>query len=86
MYLDDTLCATAGEEKAAEASQLVQCTLLGARFVTHPTKSIWGPTQRLMWLGFMIDLSLGQIEVPVEKLSALKRMLQQAPRKIPCTG
>lgn len=32
---------------------------------------MWQPTQRLQWLGFIIDTSLGQIEVPQEKISRL---------------
>ena len=71
VYLDDGLCATAGVQGALEASQLVQDTLSKAGFVTHPTKSIWTPTQRLTWLGFVINLEQGQVEVPVEKLVAL---------------
>ena len=56
---------------ALEASQLVSSTLDKAGFIAHPTKSIWQPTQRLQWLGFVIDVELGQIEVPPEKLALL---------------
>ena len=78
VYLDDGLCATAGTQRALEASRLVQDTLSKAGFVVHPTKSIWTPTQRLTWLGFVIDLDQGQIEVPEEKLAVLQHMLDQA--------
>ena len=44
----------------------------------HPTKSIWQPTQCLQWLGFVIDLALGQLEVPQEKLVALRQALDRA--------
>ena len=80
VYLDDGLCAVAGRHKALEASQLVRTTLAKAGFVVHPTKSVWEPSQRLPWLGFVIDLELGQIEVPREKLAALQHMLDQARR------
>ncbi len=77
VYLDDGLCMTAGSLKASEASELVCATLVRAGFVAHPTKSVWQPMQRLQWLGFVIDLALGQIEVPKEKLQTLQQMLTQ---------
>ena len=63
---------------ALEASQLVRSTLDKAGFIVHPTKSIWQPTQRLQWLGFVIDVELGQIEVPPEKLALLRITMSQA--------
>ncbi len=80
VYLDDGLGAAAGGQKALDASQLVRTTLAKAGFVVHPTKSVWEPTQRLQWLGFVIDLALGQVEVPSDKLAALQHMLNQACR------
>ena len=78
VYLDDGLCATAGRQRALEASHLVQATLNRAGFAVYPTKSVWEPIQRLTWLGFVIDLALGQIEVPREKVMALQHKLAQA--------
>ena len=78
VYLDDGLCAVAGKVEAIEASQFVCSTLAKAGFLDHPVKSIWDPVQRLPWLGFVIDLALGQVEVPQEKLVALQHRLDQA--------
>ncbi len=78
VYLDDGLCAAAGEQRAPEASHLVRTTLAKAGFIVHSIKSVWEPTQRLQWLGFVIDLELGQVEVPRDKLTALQHMLNQA--------
>ena len=38
VYLDDGLCAVAGEQAALEASQLVRTTLDRAGFVAQPEK------------------------------------------------
>ena len=76
VYLDDGLCAMSGEANVLEASALVQSTLSQAGFVAHATKSIWKPTQRLQWLGFVVDLSDGQIEVPEDRIAALRVKLQ----------
>ena len=78
MYLDDGLCAVVGKVEAMEASQFVRSTLAKAFFLDHPVKSIWDPVQRLPWLGFVIDLALGQVEVPQEKLVALQHRPDQA--------
>ena len=77
VYLDDGLCAINGEANALEASALVQSTLNRAGFVAHVTKSIWKPTQHLQWLGFVVDLSKGQIEVPEDRIAALRVKLRE---------
>ena len=64
VYLDHALCAMKGRGAAAKASKLVQCTIEQAGFAVLPSKSIWEPTHCLVWLGFVIDKALGQIEVP----------------------
>jgi hypothetical protein len=64
VYLDDGHCAVAGEECAWQASTLVQETLERAGFVANVAKSIWTPTKRLQWLGFVLDLDKGHIEIP----------------------
>ena len=65
-------------EPASKASQLVQCTLELAGFVVHPDKSVWKPTQRLVWLGFVVNTFGGQIEVPESKIAELRSMLEIA--------
>ena len=78
MYLDDGLCAVAGEQNALEASELVRSTLNKADFVAYPAKSKWEPTKHLQCLGFIVDLSLGQVDVPPEKINTLQAKLGQA--------
>ena len=78
VYLDDGLCAVTGLVTAETASQLVQHTLDQAGSAVHPGKSVWKPTQHLVWLGFVVDMSLGKIEVPESKIVALHSMLEFA--------
>ena len=77
LYLDDGLAVAADKHSALTASDFVRKTLSSAGFVTHPVKSQWSPVQRLSWLGFVIDTSVGHLEVPAEKLTLLKRQLKQ---------
>ena len=77
LYLDDGLAVAADKHSALTASDFVRKTLSSAGFVTHPVKSQWSPVQRLSWLGFVIDTSVGHLEVPAEKITLLKRQLKQ---------
>ena len=78
LYLDDGLGAAAGMESACTHSKMVRSTLESAGFLTHPAKSVWNPTQCLTWLGFVLNLAEGQIQVPEAKLESLRCMLQEA--------
>ena len=77
LYLDDGLAVAASKDEARQASALVQSTLEQAGFITHPEKSQWTPAQQLTWLGFVIDMEAGKIEVPQEKISALRELTQK---------
>ena len=76
VYIDDGLCAENGKQPACAASQLVFQTLDQAGFAVQPVKSVREPTQRLTWLGFIIDMALGQIEVPQCKISDVRGKLK----------
>ena len=81
LYLDDGICAVAGEREAGITSQWVKSTLSKAGFVVNEAKSTWVPTQKLQWLGFTIDLEHGQVFVPEKKLSYLRKLLEHACRQ-----
>lgn len=65
----DGLGAATGEEKAYTASAIVRSTLKQVGFVLNQEKSVRQLVQHLQWLGFIIDMALGQVEVPQEKLA-----------------
>ena len=71
VYLENGLCAENGKQPACAASQLVFQTIEQAGFAVHPVKSVQEPTQRLVWLGIIIDMALGQTEVPQCKIAAV---------------
>ena len=78
VYLDDGICVAKGYDAAGTASAKVQDTLGKAEFVANVEKSMWQPAHQGRWLGFMINLALGEITVPSEKIDALKALLGQA--------
>ena len=72
VYLDDGLCTVSGQENAHKSSVFVESTPEKSGFVANVRKSIWEPTQHLQWLGFILDMSKGHIETPIERLSVAK--------------
>ena len=71
-------CAVNGKLEVCAASQLVNNTLEQVGCAVHPSKSLWAPMHCLIWLGFVINISLGHIEVPQSKILALQSMLEGA--------
>ena len=76
LYLDDGILAVNGLELAAQASRQVQQDLAKASLIVNEFKSQWQPVRKLTWLGFEIDLGLGQLTVPDSKLACLCELLQ----------
>ena len=83
VYLDDGIVAIKGEKRACEESRLVKYELESAGFVLNQEKSLWIPSKSVEWLGFNIDLAIGEFSVPPSKLEVLKSQLHavvEAPR------
>jgi len=69
LYLDDGIVAVKGVDKANETSKKVQVDLASAGLIVNEQKSQWEPEQRLIWLGFEINLHEGQLFIPETKLT-----------------
>ena len=72
VHLDDGLCAKNGEREAC-VWQASWCAKLKNEWglAVHTTKLVWVPTHRLIWLGLVVDMPLGHIEVSQSKVIAL---------------
>jgi hypothetical protein len=71
MYLDDGW-ASHDEYTCLLVSKKIQEDLKNAGFVVNNEKSIWEPTDRMEWLGFIWDLGKGSVEIHEKKFVALK--------------
>ena len=71
MYLDDGW-ACDSESVCSKISAEIQSDLYKAGFLVNQEKSIWIPVQRLEWLGFEWNLSVGYIGIPKHKLENLR--------------
>ena len=60
----------------------MKCTLDRAGFVVNVAKSMLRPAQQGQWLGFQLDLALGELSVPPQKIEALKSLLAQAVKAV----
>ena len=49
MYLNDGLGIASGFDATCKGSQLVRTTLASKTFIVHPTKSVWKPSQRVVY-------------------------------------
>ena len=78
LYLDDGIIAMSGREAAVQASHKVWQNLIDAGLVEHTEKCNWDPVQQITWLGFDLDLGVGKIYVPTEKIEQLRSQLLQA--------
>ena len=58
MFLDDGCGKGDSLPMAKENSLFVQSSLSSAGFVANSAKSLWNPTQVLVWLGLNWDLSV----------------------------
>ena len=76
LYLDDGIVAIEGLDKAIEASKKVKVDLASAGLIANEQKSQWEPEQRLIWLGFEINLHEGQLFIPQTKLTDTCELLK----------
>ena len=78
VYLDDGIVAVKGEMEAKIESRKVKEDLEKAGFIVNVEKCIWEPSQSMEWLGFCIDLVVGEFSVPISKINTLKARLLEA--------
>ena len=56
-------------------SNFVKKSLQNAGFIINKEKSVWKPSQNLIWLGIRINFKNSFYCIPTEKLSAIKNSI-----------
>ena len=83
MFLDDGCGKGESLQTAKGHSLFVQTSLGNAGFVANFTKSLWEPTQLLVWLGLNWDLVSGSISISDRRISNfiafIDKFFQSAP-------
>lgn len=73
-YLDDWLILAHSEQQAVETTQFVVETLQALGWIINTEKSSLTPSQRVTYLGAILDFSLGQAFPTPERIQALVEM------------
>lgn len=81
-YIDDTLLAADSQHAAQVQSRALHNLLENAGFVVHQEKSVPEPTQRILFLGFIIDSTDLCVELPESKFRQLKKDFRLLREKI----
>jgi hypothetical protein len=77
-YLDDTLTFDLSYEVTKSKSYQFADLLTEVGFLLHDTKSVREPTQRILFLGFIIDSTTMTLEIPHDKFVAIQDLVQAA--------
>jgi hypothetical protein len=77
-YLDDTLTFDLSFNVARQKSYQFADLLTEVGFLLHKDKSVREPTQRILFLGFIIDSVSMTLEIPHEKFLAIQELVREA--------
>lgn len=72
VYIDDTVIAERTKGKAVDRTNEIRQFFEKAGFLIHDQKSVLVPTQRIRYLGFVIDTVDMVLELPFEKFRRLR--------------
>ena len=78
LYLDDGILVADNLAEATRHSSIIQADLSNAGFIVNQEKSVWVPSKRLKWLGFVLDTDKNTFEVPQDKLLRLRISINNA--------
>ena len=84
-FLDDGLGVASSYKMTLFHSNFVKKSLQNAGFIINEEKSVWKPSQNLIWLGVRINLKSSFYCIPTEKLSAIKNSTVLLIEKLPYT-
>ena len=75
MYLDDGIGGDMSVERSRILSDSVRQDLASSGFTANDDKSVWEPTQKLVFLGSILDFGEGLIQIPEFRILKLKSSL-----------
>lgn len=87
LYLDDGWGIAPTFDDCSRISQQVKEDLLRAGLVPNSEKSVWEPTQSIVWLGLNWDTQFGVLKVIPRRISSIIKCIQEIIRGLPrCTA
>ena len=85
-YVDDFLLAGRTREAVLITRMVVTTDLLNSGFLIHPRKGAWDPSQRVKYLGLIINTLTGLVEIPQEKKTQYRNLLRNLAQREGCTA
>lgn len=86
MYLDDGLGVHDNSEMCENMALQVKTDLLNSGFVPKAEKSMWSPTQELVWLGTSIDTNKGLYMIPEARIAKIFETISIIERSLRLEG
>ena len=77
VFLDDGLGYEDSFQKACKHSAEVKLDLIEAGFVPNVQKSTWNPVSETEWLGFVINLTEGLLQLPGRRVTHIQESIQK---------
>ena len=75
VYIDDGICVANSSRECEQAKKAMLEDLANAWFVINYVKSQLVPQQTGRWLGFLLDLKKGLLQVPADKIEKLQEVI-----------
>ena len=85
-FLDDGLGVASSYKMTLFHSNFVKKSLQNTGFIINEEKSVWKPSQNLIWLEIRINFKNGFYCIPTEKLSAIKNSIVLLIEELPYTS
>ena len=75
VYLDDGIALAENKLACQKIAEQMRQDILDSGFVPNKDKCVWSPSQIIKWLGFIINLQDGILEIPGEKIMQIRNVL-----------
>ena len=85
IYLDDMAIISSSRELSSQEAAIVVQILESLGFIINKEKSVLIPSQKIVFLGYVIDLVARTVSLPEEKLNKLKEQTLSLSRKPQCS-
>ena len=72
IYLDDILVIASSPTQLEDHASTLVYTLENLGFIVHPEKSMTQPTQRMEFLGMIVDMVSMELQVPGQKIKSVR--------------
>ena len=85
IYLDDMAIISSSRELSSQEAGIIVQILESLGFIINREKSVLFPSQKIVFLGYVIDSVAGTVSLPEEKLNKVKEQTLSLSRNLQCS-